>query len=64
MTAPDLKNRKTNEIRRDKSRRSEETSGLVQGPSRPRGDRFDIQYRMHFNSLHEFLHRICPKLTG
>ena len=29
------------ELRRDAPRRSEETSGLVQGPSRPRGDRFD-----------------------
>ena len=29
------------ELRRDKSRRSEETSGLIQCPSRPLGDWFD-----------------------
>ena len=29
------------ELGRDTSRRSEETSGLIQGPSRPRGHRFD-----------------------
>ena len=29
------------ELRRDTSRRNEETSALVQGPSRPRGERFD-----------------------
>ena len=29
------------ELRRDTSGRSEDTCGLVQGPSRPRGDMFD-----------------------
>ena len=29
------------ELRRGASRRSEETSGLIQGPSQPRGDRFN-----------------------
>ena len=32
------------ELRRDAPRRSEETSGLVQGPPRLRGDRFDKCY--------------------
>ena len=39
------------ELRRDAPRRSEETSGLIQGPSRPRGDRFDTA---HFVELSDF----------
>ena len=33
------------ELRRDAPRLSEETSGLNQGPSQPRGDRFHRQHR-------------------
>ena len=32
------------ELRRDTFRRSEETFGLIQFPSRPRGDRFGIHF--------------------
>ena len=31
------------ELRRDTSRRNEEASSLIQGPSEPRGDSFDTE---------------------
>ena len=45
------------ELRRDISRRSEETSGLVQGPSRPRGERFDMVTGRPLPSRSEWLNR-------
>ena len=41
------------ELRRHTSRRSEKTSGLVQGPPRPRGGRFDIVNLKNSENFHE-----------
>ena len=48
-------------LRRDTYRRSEETAGLVQGPSRPRGDRFDrMIVSLSCNSLLNYTRFLTP----
>ena len=42
------------ERRRDTSRRDEETSAPIQGPSRPRGERFDTNFSLLFRCISIF----------